>query len=150
MIDTPSQSTDDASVPEHVRLEALASFAPRLRDPGASFGSFTVPGRGETSHGLTQLPYWSYSVLAEEFIDMAYQSGWIDTNFDWGEWQDTAEGKRLLSNPAAILEADATQLLKLMTAILRSDRFVEGGLGKAFETGIITAITERAAALLEA
>jgi hypothetical protein len=47
--------------------------------------------------------------------------------------------------------AGATQeeLAKLLTAIIRSDRFVEGSLEGAFESGLLAAICRRAAVLLE-
>jgi hypothetical protein len=37
----------------------------------------------------------------------------------------------------------------LLTAIVRSDRFVEGSIEGAFESGLLAAICRRAAVLLE-
>jgi hypothetical protein len=36
----------------------------------------------------------------------------------------------------------------MITAIVRSDRFVEGSMAGAFESGLLAAISRRAAALL--
>jgi hypothetical protein len=44
--------------------------------------------------------------------------------------------------------ASPDDLARLLTAIVRSDRFVEGSLVGAFESGLLTRIAQRAAALL--
>jgi hypothetical protein len=45
--------------------------------------------------------------------------------------------------------ASPEQISKLLTCIFRSERFVEGALKAAFDRGIITAICQRAEALLQ-
>lgn len=41
------------------------------------------------------------------------------------------------------------QLAKLLTVVIRQDRFVKGALNGAFESGLLTAIAGRAAELVE-
>jgi hypothetical protein len=129
-------------------LEALAAFAPRLREAGASFGGMSTTEGGDGSPGNPiQMPYWDFSDLAMEFMDMAYKFGWVQ-DFDWMSWNKTEEGSRLLHDPTAIAGADVDQLARLMTAIIRLDRFAEGHLGGCFERGMVLAIAERAEAIL--
>jgi uncharacterized protein DUF6508 len=45
-------------------------------------------------------------------------------------------------------ERDRDQLAWLLTAIIRSDRFVEGSIAGAFESGLLARIARRAAVLL--
>ena len=54
------------------------------------------------------------------------------------------------SDPEAVAAATPEQLAWLLTAIVRSDRFVEGSIEGAFESGLLARIARRAAALLEA
>ena len=57
----------------------------------------------------------------------------------------------LSAGPAAIAQASSTDLASLVTAILPpgGGRFVEGNLAGAIESGVVTAICRRAAALLD-
>ena len=47
-------------------------------------------------------------------------------------------------------DAPVEDIGKLITAIVRSDRFVEGSIAGAFESGLLLGIARRAAALLAA
>jgi Family of unknown function (DUF6508) len=68
--------------------------------------------------------------------------------FDWRSWLESGEGSALRT-PVAVAGATQEQLAKLLTAIIRSDRFVEGSMEGAFESGLLAAICRRAAMLLE-
>jgi hypothetical protein len=50
----------------------------------------------------------------------------------------------LLNDPAAIAKASADQLGWLLVICLRQDRYVEGTLAQAFDTGLFAAIARRA------
>ncbi len=55
--------------------------------------------------------------------------------FDWPGWQ---RGKDLLDDESTNFnELDTVTLCKMLTALIRSNRFVEGALVGNFETGII-------------
>jgi hypothetical protein len=60
----------------------------------------------------------------------------------------TPEGQALSAGPAAIERASSADLARLVTAIVRGDRFSEGNLAGAIERGFVAAICRRAAALL--
>lgn len=131
------------------RLSQLAAFAPRLRAANASFGEWR---RGDDvtreQHVITS-PWYSHSELAAKLIETLNKSGWILSEFDWSRWAKTKEAKVLLSSPAAIASTDADQLTKILTTLVRKDRFCEGALAKAFGDGLLLAAAVRAEALLK-
>ena len=130
-----------------IDLFALAVFASRLTEPGASFGKMTTTIDAEGDGEVAAWPYWEPSPLAEEFIEMAYDTGWVRGNFDWSRWTGTSEGQRYLTDPSSIAATTSRQLQKIITALLRSEKFCEGAMLQAFESGIISAIAARAANL---
>jgi hypothetical protein len=67
--------------------------------------------------------------------------------FDWMAWLETERGKELAGSPKAVASANADELGKLLTAVVRSDRFSDGSLAGAYESGLLTAILRRAKAL---
>lgn len=54
----------------------------------------------------------------------------------------------MLSDVTAIAVADDDQLAKLLTALVRAERFSEGTLAKAFDRGLLLAAAELAERLL--
>jgi hypothetical protein len=77
----------------------------------------------------------------------AYDLGWVKV-FDWSEWEKTPEARELIDNHKRVAAATPAQLAKLLTVYIRADRFDEGSLNVAFESGVLTAIVLRAEALL--
>jgi Family of unknown function (DUF6508) len=63
-------------------------------------------------------------------------------------WLGTEEGQALRDRPEAVAQATTEQLAMLLTAIVRSDRFVEGSIAGAFESNLLARIARRAAVLL--
>ena len=133
---------------ERGRLEALAAFAERLRDKEASFGSMAGEDRPGTTDHPVQIPFWKPSELADAFVKMAYDTNWVLADFDWPKWLDSQEANSLLKDQLAIAKASPDQLHKVMTALIRSDRFCEGTVLQAFTDGTLQAIACRAAMLL--
>ena len=75
----------------------------------------------------------------DEFFHALYANNWI-TPDDWSQF--------LKENPDAanletIANADIDHIQKLLTSIIRSDRFSEGTLAKALEDGVVTAMLHR-------
>ncbi|MES2255147.1 MAG: DUF6508 domain-containing protein [Pseudomonadota bacterium] len=132
------------------RLQSLVAYAPQLRDNPDQFIQF-VPPKGK---GTSDDPYvmgTGQSILSgfgDQFVKMAYDSGWVVTDFDWAEWQGSEECNSLFLDRAFLVRADENQLARLLTAIIRKDRFAEGMLVHAFESGLMLAIAERAEALV--
>lgn len=60
-----------------------------------------------------------------------------------------SEAARLLDDPACLAEATPEQLAHLLTGLIRSERFNEGTLAGAFDSGLIARILRRATVLEE-
>jgi len=127
-----------------VRLQALAAFLPVFERADFEFGTWA--GGERMADGAIQMPYYSFGPEAERFISTAYEFGWV-IPFDWGAWLQTPEARRLREGGDALLTANADDLARLLTAIIRSERFGDGNLEGAFKSGLLTAIVRRAAAL---
>jgi hypothetical protein len=117
------------------KLKALARFAPQL---GALILR-SAGNRGENEE---------HDELGVAFLDAATRAEWI-VPFDWAAWAETAEGQRLLGEPRHVAMATTDQLAKVLTALLRGERFSEGTLNQASENGLLLAIAQRAETLLE-
>ena len=119
------------------RLRRLAGWLPRLESADFQLGKWA--GGERQSDGTITMPYYELSAEGREFV------GALPVEpFAWPEWLETDEGRRLVHDPAAVAHANAQQLIKLTTAIVRSERFGEGSIEGAFESGLLTAITGRA------
>ena len=89
--------------------------------------------------GANTMPYTEQSELIQEFVQFMYDYDLV-INFDWAGWQ---EGREWFAsdNESKYDDLDIETSLKLLTAIIRSDRFNEGALVRAFEDGAIPKIT---------
>lgn len=122
------------------KLDALAVFLPEFESPDFEFGQMESPP-GE-------MPYYTLSPAALRFVEVCYDMRWVQP-FDWAEWKDSPEAIQLRDDPTTLEEATPDQLERLLTTAIRQDRFVEGALGSAFDSGLLTRILRRAAALAE-
>ena len=130
--ETQGRLEDETMLKE--RLGTLAAFAPEFESPDFSFGKMVSnPGA---------MPHYDLSPAALRFVDTCYKAGWIQP-LDWVEWKGTPEAARLRDDPAALEEATSEQLGRLLTVLIRQNRFVEGALGSAFESGQLTRILRR-------
>jgi len=123
----------------------LARFAPIFTAPGFKFAAWRREPPDVS--GILHLPYSEPSGEADAFVKAAYDLGWVK-QFDWSAWAATPEGKRLTESPDLVASATHDQLAKLLTVYIRGERFNEGALNSAFESGLLTAIVKRAEALL--
>jgi hypothetical protein len=127
------------------RLDRLAAFLPVFEDPGFSFGSWI--GGKPMPHLQLHMPSFVPSDPAEAFVRMAHDMGWVLSDFDWKSWKVGGEAGELLNNSETLARATPEQLAKLLTVLVRQDRFVEGSLAQAFDSGFLVAIVRRADAL---
>jgi hypothetical protein len=127
------------------RLRSLADLAPILESPDADFGHWEEPPPVD---GVYRMPYFTFGPAAEAVRSAVAHGDWMRVGFDWGAWLQTDRGQELRDRPDAIGEASVEELSWLLTAIIRSDRFVEGSMAGAFESGHLARIAHRAAALL--
>jgi hypothetical protein len=131
-------------LPIQVRLERLAALLPMLESPYFTFGE-CVPAWTDAA-GVIHMPWYRLSPQAEASLGEVSAAGWI-TPFDWMAWMGTEEGKALSSGPAAVANASADDLGRLLTTYVRSERFGDGTLEAAYMSGMLTAIVRRAAEL---
>lgn len=124
------------------RLRPLAAFAGVLDSDGFDLGHW-VPSRRQDD-GVYTMPYFEFSPAALEFLAAAP----IEV-FDWQTWHGTDEAQALMHDRPTLAIATPEQLVKLVTALVRGDRFTEGNLAAAFEAGLLSAIARRAAAIVQ-
>lgn len=122
------------------KLKAISVYLPIFTDENFKFGEFIVKDG--------QFPYVKFSKPAEAFVQMAYDADWM-YSFSWMDWQGTKEARRLLSDPEFLANASVTQLSKLITLLIRRDRFVEGELLAAYDNGLLLGIVRRAVEILK-
>jgi hypothetical protein len=141
MKQTPEANFDDATI---TKLDELARFVAVFAAPDFSFAEWRNSEPDEP--GVRDMPFVEYSKTAIEFVEMAYASGIIE-EFDWPKWTKTSTAKRLLRSPTQIAKATPEQMFRLLTVYVRGDRFNEGMLLSAFESGFLMAIVGRAEAI---
>ena len=125
----------------------LAAFLIPFEQPDFKFGEWIESlqkGSGAPIRGGYVL-----SDAALSFIVTANETGWMIHDYDWPNWMESDEAIHLRNAPAAIAAATPGQLGRLLTALIRQDRFVEGALGGAYESGLLVAILRRAAVLAD-
>jgi hypothetical protein len=129
------------------RLEALAAALPIVEAPDFEAGRWHDSER--RPDGVWTMPWYELSPAAEAYVRAVGESGMMLTGFDWPSWAKTPEAIALHGDREALTQATPDQLAKLLTALIREDRFNEGALGDSFESGIMTAIARRAKELAE-
>lgn len=143
-----AQATAGAGAEANGRLRRLADLGPIFRDPATLFGTWQgATGKGTDLEPFTS-PWFKTSAVGDRFFQTLYDAGWILPDFDWPQWIQGPEGQRLWADREAIGSADEEQLAKLLTALVRSDRFSEGTLAKAYNDKVLLSIVERAENLL--
>ena len=124
----------------HQRLVALAAFLPIFTAPGFEFGQWPV-----TDRASVVWPF-DFSPPAEQLLDACYRSGWVQVFF-WTSWVQTPEAYSLRTDPDALDRAMPEQLSRLLTSLIRGERFCDGTLNGAFESGLLAGILRRASTL---
>lgn len=128
------------------RLAALAAFQPVVERDRFRFSEEVPPHQvGE----MMVLGGTDYSEHAMRFTQVCYDYGWVGV-LPWSEWRNTERGRRLMEDPGALAKANDDDLACIITTCMRADRFCEGYLASAFESGLITRVIARAGALLDA
>ena len=103
----------------------------------SSFGKMKAGEKIEEN--VSTFPYWEKSELARQFVKFLYDKNMLPS-FDWPEWQ---EGKELLrQKDPNFANLDTITLCKLLTAIIRTDRFSDGTLIGMMKEGVIQRIVD--------
>ena len=131
------------------RLEAIAAFADELEAPGFDPGRWHDSEVRQTPDGeVHTMPWFEPSERADAFIRTATGNDWVRP-FDWMTWVETAEAKALRDDRQALAAATPDDLQHLLTAIIRAERFSDGSLEWAFQSGLMAAIARRARTLAD-
>jgi hypothetical protein len=130
--------------PDRQQLVSLARYEKIFRAPEFVFATWHPSV--ERPDGVVEFGWSELTAGAEQFLAEMYEVGWV-CDFDWMAWAGSAEGQRLLRANQAIASATGAQLAKVLTALVRGDRFSEGQLAAAFESGTLAAIARRAGVL---
>lgn len=117
-----------------VELDALLAFLPTFDAEGFRFATLR---RGEG----TSIGGWRYGPDAIAFIEAAYAHGFV-CGFDWVTWA-TTDGRPILDNTRVIEGVDLATLRRLFTTWIRSDRFCDGALASAWESGAVRCALHR-------
>jgi len=83
----------------------------------------------------------------EQFAVRAVALGLEEPGFDWRDWEPVETGA--FENPDFAVDADAETLKRLMTAHMRTNRFVGGHLERMQEEGVLARIVDRLSQLAE-
>lgn len=127
-------------------LKRLAEALPILEAPTFVAGHWHRSTQGPD--GAWSMPWFELSDDGEAVRRAIAESGLV-TPFDWMAWAQTDEAQALRTDREVLARATLDDLHKLLTTIIRADRFSEGTLAEAFESGLIAAIARRAAVLAE-
>lgn len=128
-------------------LRNIAAFAPILAAPDFVTGAWTEPQR--SAEGAITMSWFQLSEPAAAFVAAIIRE---DVAVHYRKPVDDAARSTMIhmvENPAALTDADVEQIGWILTYLLRADRFSEGSLAQAFDTGLMRAIAERAAVLSE-
>jgi len=100
-----------------------------------------IRGGEEAEPGVISMPYTDPDPLISEFMEFMYDKDLV-INFDWASWQ---EGRDFftLDDPDKYSHLNTETTLKLITAILRNDRFNDGALASSFESGDMQKLIEQ-------
>lgn len=128
-------------------MQEMTRYLPALEDPDFSPGEIRSGQRTES--GSIILPYVVLGDVAQAFVTTAYDRGWVLRGFDRSSRGHSDDAQALCSDPSALARAEPMQLLYLITALIRQDRFSEGALLGAFKSRLILGIVRRAAAIVE-
>jgi len=141
MPDEPDQS--DRLTPElRASLRLVGDTLPILESPEFTPGVWHDSWR--RPDGAIVMPWFQYSPQADEFRAAVGLSGLLQMGFAWPDWAGTPEAIALRTDREALEHATPDQLGKLLTMLIRADRFTEGALAEAFESGLIAAVARRA------
>lgn len=112
----------------------LFSLLPEI-EATKKFGE--VEGGEQTEDGSFTFPYWSSSEIVDKVFQLIHELNLVPA-FDWKSWD---EGKSILNNQDFnYSNLDTITLCKLLTTIVRADRFNDGFFVLNFENRVIPKI----------
>ena len=112
----------------------LLDLIPKIENT-EKFGK--TKGGKKDEEGFISMPFYDPAPVVSEFLEIVINMPLI-IDFNWTSWE---EGKKMLRDENFDFDSiDIPTKCKLITAIVRNDRFHEGALVSAFESGVILKI----------
>lgn len=130
--------------PTRRALAAVCAFALRFDESGFVAGKWISPEPLED--GVTPFPYWSASEDVAQWEAALYEHH-IVWSFDWTEPDWTRQMRHYHADPNLLGRAPVLTVRKVLTTLVRADRFCEGTLARAFERGVPQAAMQRLGAI---
>ena len=129
-----SNHKDKINAFTHQDWQPLLALIPKIENV-SKFGEWL--GGDKDEKGIIQFPYCVKTPIVSQFLEIVYGMS-IIIDFNWGAWE---EGRKIASEENFVFDTlDIPTKCKLITAIVRNDRFCEGALVSAFESGLILKI----------
>jgi hypothetical protein len=116
-------------------IRAVLAYIPYFQS-GAAFGEWEYPENKSPG----SVPYPMLSEQAGAFVQTCYTHNFVQA-FNWGEW--IQEHQDLAENDSGIEKFDLEGVVKLLTSLIRGDRFCGGLILEAMNTGKILRILRR-------
>jgi hypothetical protein len=127
--------------PSRDALAGLGRWADELDGGTLEFGAW-VPST-TLANGVRTMPYVELGTDGDRFLRDVAGLGFI-VPFPWQAWLAGPEGAAYREDRSRIAQATPEDIVRLMTSIIRGERFTEGELLDAYETGLLAAIARRA------
>jgi Family of unknown function (DUF6508) len=136
--------TDPLTPVDPAVAPALAALLPALRGPAGSHGKFESERHDDGS--VTDFG-WVAAPHVERLLE-ALRRGNVLFVFDWAAWLETPDGERLRA-PAAAAAAELVDVRRMLSALVRRERFSAGSLAVAIESGLVPALVARLIELVD-
>lgn len=91
-----------------------------------------------TSDDPYQMPYPIYDPLVEQLLSALAEAN-AQPMYDWMDW----DGARRYRDADAIAHAPLGDVLRVITSIVRGERFCDGTIGAAISSGVLVAAADR-------
>ncbi|HIV76291.1 MAG TPA: hypothetical protein H9899_02075 [Candidatus Sphingomonas excrementigallinarum] len=128
-------------------LRNIGAFAPLLADPDFTAGAWTEPQR--SAEGVMTMAWFRLSEPAAAFVTAIASEDVAAHYLRPVDDETRSTAMHMIEHPSALANASVEQIGWILTYLLRADRFVEGSLAQAFDTGLMRAIADRAVILSE-
>jgi len=124
-------------LPSSMQIEQLLTLLKELEAPGASTGAW--------AEGLspTSMPMMLFSELGLRFYPALYDCGFVSAE------ADQERGRAVLEDPEVLRSATLPDICGALTFLARGERFCEGLIEDAFQSGKIVAVFRRLKQLSE-
>ena len=112
----------------------LLELIPKI-EKTQEFGKLITGEKNE--NGVIIMPYWNENAIVIQFQKIVYNMP-IIVSFDWDSWKERHNISQ--DKDFDFDSIDIPTKCKLITAVVRNDRFCDGALIAAFENGLILKI----------